>query len=637
MIKLDEDRAARLNRDASIKLEEGLKRYGNSIGWPQRLSLITIIQTYTDISIGAMSGRYAFALPTGMGKTCSIIAWLSTLNKLGHDHISVAVCGSKVEHLCDIVRKLILEENVPSDKIGLVHSYRYDEKMAQEYRAGKRELLSGYASYPSINAQDSKDKQILLLTHQRVKGKGGIEQFNLYRGEPRDLFVWDESLIVSESFAFRDDVIESVIGQLAPLRQGKTPMRDQALDYLRSSLEIVKEEIRRQHTHPESPPKTIKLLPLGGGQVEEFKMSLGEDDSVAQLKAFLDVSQEELRVLLDIEQGGGVITYNTVIPRELQKIVILDASHTIRDLVKMDSSILNGRIEKDLLSYENVVVHQLWYPSGRNTMRKEFAKRKRKDGRVVIKEIIEVVKAIPPDEGILIFTFKAKGGVDYKKILRSDLREAGIDIDACVDTRDGPKSRFVFLTWGSETSVSHFSYCSNVILAGVLHRSHIDIGAAIAGQKEDLCTSISNDEIRQVIQSEIAHSLYQAMSRGSSRVIRGFKTLPMRVWVIHRGNIRSLIEKVMSKVVWKEWRPKYLHIEDHILERLRDLITVYLQGQSKGVAKVSTKQIKRDLKLTEVPSMTFTKVIRGVSRSLSDWQLIGRSMVRDQNPFLCGT
>src|SRR5690606_27522346 len=139
-------------------------------------------------------------------------------------------------------------------------------------------------------------------------------------------------------------------------------------------------------------------------------------------------------------------------------------------------------------------------------------------------EAAEVIKGIPENEGILLFTFKTKGKPDYKRILEQDLRAAGIDTEALIEVRLGEKTqlkpRFVFLTWGQETSLSKYSYCSNVFLLGILRRSNTDLAGHIMGQAGNLFRKVSNEEIREVLQGEISHVVYQALSRGSSRIIR---------------------------------------------------------------------------------------------------------------------
>jgi len=97
-----------------------------------------------------------------MGKTSAILAWTSTLNKIGADHVSVAVACSKVEALCDIQRDL-MAMGAPEQQIGLRHSY-HD------------------ASLPST---EDDDRQIMLVTHARVRDGEKLKHFSHYQGIER--------------------------------------------------------------------------------------------------------------------------------------------------------------------------------------------------------------------------------------------------------------------------------------------------------------------------------------------------------------------------------------------------------------------------------------------------------------------
>jgi len=155
----------------------------------------------TSMARGKLRGRWAFGLPTGMGKTSAIIAWIATLAALKLDHISVAVSASKVEALCQLKRDLI-KQGVAEKRIGLLHSYRYSPRMNPG---------DGWASEPST--EDS-DRQIMLVTHSRVHNAGRVRQFGEFNGQPRDLLLYDESLIVSESTGVQLRELRGAIGLL---------------------------------------------------------------------------------------------------------------------------------------------------------------------------------------------------------------------------------------------------------------------------------------------------------------------------------------------------------------------------------------------------------------------------------------
>ena len=70
-------------------------------------------------------------------------------------------------------------------------------------------------------------------------------------------------------------------------------------------------------------------------------------------------------------------------------------------------------------------------PSGRSSVEADFAARK-SDERKLPREITSVIKSIPEDQAVIVFTFKhrgRKGAVDIPGIIKRDLKTAGVDLD----------------------------------------------------------------------------------------------------------------------------------------------------------------------------------------------------------------
>ena len=610
-----------LTRRAFNILLENLKRYGNDPGKGQQAALLEVLKAYTDMVQGVQHGRFAFPLATGMGKTQSIVAWTSALYQLGITHVSLAVCASKVEALCMLKRDL-MKEGVPEEAIGLLHSYNYD---------GGKHLGKGYASMPST--QDNQMKQILLVTHNRVRGNGQLEKFHLYKGKPRDLLIWDESLFISDTRAIQEVEIRSAMGWLQP-RVLRDEGKLKVLAYLEKCTSIFDRELQAQSREGRQ-PQVLHLPFLTAPEVKEYKRTLGDAPTLAVLHQFLDISQADLRVV-DTPQRGGFIKYDIVVPQELDNIIILDASHNIRELVQYDTTIQKtARFSDNVVSYEQVTVRQLRHASGRSAMTRSLHKKKQQD-RQLSREIAEVVKRIPQEEAVILFTFKERNGVNFVGTLKADLDTFGIDTEAKVSVpvwQDGGwttimKDRFVWLTWGQETSLSQYSYCANVVFAGVLHRSHIDLASCIMGQQDNLLAPVSHDEISRVERSEIAHCLYQAMSRGRCRILEGSQAKAMNVWLIHKDRaIADVIREVMPKVNWRDWEPIHLMSQGKV-DSLKRSILGHLGTLPPSVLKVSTTRLKKALDLGDIPGRTFTLAVQAVSEEDTEWRLEGRSFVR---------
>jgi hypothetical protein len=567
---------------------------------------------FTFLAFGIKKGRYAFPLPTGMGKTQSIVAWCAALHERGYRDVSVAVSAGKVEALAQLKRDFIAN-GVPPESIGLIHSFKHDAALTGE-------LPPGYASEPST--ADNDDRPIMLVTHSRIH-RGNLTQFNEYKGKRRNLLIWDESLLVSNSRYISHIDIKQALGYRTP----KVGENSEAVRYFTQAVETIEAELLRQKAGLD--PEVIHLPALTPSTIDLISTQIGTGTIEGVLREFLSMSQEPLRVAYT-QQEGGLITYDITLPRELESIAILDASYPIRALEKMDKSIqLGGKFSSNMKRYDNVTVHHLRSSSGRESMTKDF--NKKKEDRRVSAEVCDLIAGIPKDEGIIVFTFKKPEGViglrrtiDFKDLLMGDLKASGVDVEA--DLPEG--KRLVMLTWGQETSLSMYSYCKHVVFAGVLHRSHLDLASAMVGQVDNILHKITPPSIKEVMTSEIAHSLYQALSRGACRKIEGNQAHKMDAWLIHGNDeVRPLLEQVMPGMMWLPWKGKYL-ISNPVQRKIKEVINSYLEALSPDEIKVSTQKIRKQAKLDQVSPSTFT---RALNESLEDnqmWALKGRSVVR---------
>lgn len=114
----------------------------------------------------------------GTGKTQSVVAWIAATWKLGLK-LSVSVSAAHIEALCDIKRSLVAA-GVPERAIGLRHAY------------------GANASEPDTGELD---RRIMLVSHSRMRGGGNTYLFSHHDGKPRDLLIWDETLMTADAGA----------------------------------------------------------------------------------------------------------------------------------------------------------------------------------------------------------------------------------------------------------------------------------------------------------------------------------------------------------------------------------------------------------------------------------------------------
>ncbi|MDH5644003.1 MAG: hypothetical protein OEY63_07350, partial [Gemmatimonadota bacterium] len=177
-VKLTDTEAHRLTDRAFSILIGWLERHNNQPNDLQKQALFAILDAMTNMARGTLTGRWAFGLQTGFGKSSCVLAWITALSELGHHHISVAVASEEVESLCDMWESL-LKMGVSESQLGLLH----------------RKSTARVAPTP-----DYKAKPILLICHARVRNHY-LDQFNSFEGQPRDLLIYDESLVTSYATA----------------------------------------------------------------------------------------------------------------------------------------------------------------------------------------------------------------------------------------------------------------------------------------------------------------------------------------------------------------------------------------------------------------------------------------------------
>ncbi len=624
---LTPEESERLTDLAFTRVKTALIGFGNTLSTPHAHALRALVESMTKMAAGELQGRYAFGLGTGLGKTSAIIAWLTAVEELGLTGISAAVCASKVEALCQLKRDLI-KNGVPAEKIGLLHTYRHDSSAPKDARV----LPNGYASEPSTDNNDS--RPIMLITHQMLRGSNrSLDKFMSYERAKRNLLLYDESLIISDSWSISIRLLKAETAWLKAYHEGDTAYSEM-FTYLETCRHAIAHEIERQRTGKASQLVNLPFLP---SHLEaQFRSSLDQRTISKTIRNLLEISNHQVRIIpIGI---GGAVAYEISVPAEVTNIMVLDASQPIRKLAKLDGTIHDA--EKDLhiplshlKEFDQVTLHQMFAHGGRNTMKKSFMQKYQAD-RKISGEIIEVVKRVPADEAILIFTYVSltNGGTNYRNIIEHDLKEAGIDIDGKLS--DG-SARINILTWGQETSLNEYSHCSHVILAGVMHRDLLDLHGAYIGQKDDIKADVPPGEIGELLTSEICHLTYQALSRGTCRVVMNGHAKAMQGYIIHAyADIRPELEKVMPGVIWKTWEPLDESLrKSGVIQKTAERITAYLSGLSPEVVKVSSRRVKKDLNLEEIPTRTWTHAMQNALEDDTRWLLDRSSLVRGSSLF----
>lgn len=615
--------SALLGDKAHAILVADLEARGNVISVLHRNALRVLVGAMADYAAGTLHGRHAVALPTGMGKTSAVVAFILAAEELGY-LVPVAVATSKVGALCSIKAEL-LARGVPEERIGLKH----------------RRTVGEEVTLPSTG---DADRLYMLVTHSRVNLGNDYELFGRHKGRDRALMVWDESLMRSESVSIDSRTLAAATASMAALATD-APAFPATIGYLQQcmgAVELTMAELRERGdpnalgaelTFPDR--STIELANYAATVMAVPRLPFPFKEAG---RDFLAVSQEPLR-LVSFGTSEGVIWSRECVPELLRNVLVLDASYPIRSLLTLDK----GMVEittypaEALKRFDDVKVVQLMAAGGRNSIA-STRRQKVAEQDAVVAEAIAICKAEwATSRGILVFSFKANGKFDpdHLRDIRAGLRAQGLDPDQLIDIgergADGlpvMKAKLQGLTFGQETSLNGMEFCDVVILAGVLHRSELDIAAAMKGQMGNLAAPTPGWKVAETVQSEVAHICYQALSRGSCRRITDGRAHPMTAYLVHRSKaLKAKLDAVMPGASWEQKTPTYLKPakgEDVAADSAVAIID-HLRKVQEGIDSVSCRSVSEALKVekNDGAAQAFKRGGKLLDELGSEWAKVG--------------
>lgn len=472
--------------------------------------------------------RLAYGLTCGGGKTLSAKAWIAAVVHLRKPY-SVALAANEVEALCQIKRDLVDSFDVPEDKIGLIHT------------------LGDRASEPATPVDDLDSKQIVLVSHNMVRtGEKNVALYNSFQGRPRDIVIYDESLIVSDAWSVKNKTIQAGLDFL------RREVEYEGREDLRVVLEFMEDTLARLLAEVDAQRAGKVPAPVVIPDLSDYAEDLSPDGAKLLLpnpaepivKTILDASGREVRVVT--EANRGIVWFQLKVPDDLHSVFVLDASHLIRKLPR-----LGGNIEPDDkavdpgITYEDVTIEWFQEPAGYGSIKTEC--RKPFNERTLAKKLADWIKSLPEGERVVVWTFKQRDkqhDPDIPTVLEATLARHGVDME-----------RVSILTHGSNKGTNAFASSHATAFYGVFEQDKLSFAGQMTGQRRDLQASL--EDLEEVHRSEIVHDLFQEIARSGIRQInqgrsgRGRVFLP--IW--HSDVPTRLVGRDVfpgAHLVWRE-------------------------------------------------------------------------------------
>lgn len=587
----------------------------NGISPNHSLALWQMMSAFTAQGLQINRGRYAYALPCGAGKTTGVVAWIVAQHRLGLN-ISVAVSSQQIEALCSIKSSLI-DAGVPEHFIGIRHS------------------KGSSVIFPDTGTSD---RLIMLGSHCRIRGASENPEFCHYRGNPRDLLIWDESLISADATVL--DLQYTVTALTHWARGGARPLLQAILTRLSFDVDVEKASQASQGA-----PRILTLITDAECEAALAELGRpycrepGEESLFVRAKQALKLMSCPV-TLLNVGNGSdsvGLMRYQIMIAPEFENIAVLDASYVVRALCKADRTILNGSTTAmlEFKSYSKVLVKHTPEPSGRCKFNGSRASRAR-----AVQAAVNSIAGIPEDEPVLIFTYKQMGASTIIGSIKAELRERGVNPETLLSSG---QPRITFNTWGRHTTDNSFRHCKHVVLLGVLRVPKLQLGAAFAGQKDDLAFRLPNVELQAVEHTELASNVLQAANRGCCREVdENGEAHPMTIHLVTKEKqLKPLLESAMPNLQW-ETVGVPVKLDESLLSltvKASQKIQDYLRGLPPEQHKVSIKavysateiELKKDSKAEALEMALVVLSVSAKSQKRHYWIRESLSLIRQVN------
>jgi hypothetical protein len=174
-----------------------------------------------------------------------------------------------------------------------------------------------------------------------------------------------------------------------------------------------------------------------------------------------------------------------------------------------------------------------------------------------------------------------------------------------------------------------------VVLCGILERSNWDVAGALAGQRNDLKTTILPAEIEHIKLSETCHVVYQALCRGACRIVRDGKASPMKAWLFHRdptalkGALTESRAAVMPHAQWHPWNTEYVQADPQKIATAAAALCTCLEALPSTLNEISLQALyARAGDFVDLSPKARQLARNAMLSTRPEWSLDGKRLVR---------
>lgn len=451
-----------------------------------------LIQTIEDMALGIAARKYhLFDLPTGMGKTSTLIETTRELIRIGEetgDPVGILILTNTLEQIPILIQEMGLRDDQFAVRTGK------DNTKLNALGAGE-DTFDGEGRHSNAQVLFTTQQKLLAITSRTQMPSFNTMYTFTYHEKPRAVRIWDEAILPAQPHTLTADDIDRLKSPL--LRAGYKAQRD--------ALEDLTTEMKR----------------LGhGGVIDVPSIELPDPDAAPDL--FDDRDAQNVRKLLQMTEGranirseyAGTVAlyYEEILPNDFAPLIVLDASGGLRGVYPLWEHGRGNLIHHHSTgkSYTNLKIRHWNHAAGKtahniNSIRREIA------------EGIAVAVAEATDDEVLIITRKHGGSKTRARTQNMEVTiQKAVTRRMAIEGRTPPKLHF--LTWGKHLATNQYAHIKHVIVDGLLQYPIATVEAMARGSGGlDATDEFDGEAIKTFHKGEMAHHVFQGVGRGASR------------------------------------------------------------------------------------------------------------------------
>jgi len=614
--------------ERTVQILEG---YGNKLTPAHAEAIHDIQANMAAIFLGAGDGRRVFDLPTAMGKTTAIRGFAYAVNSLNLRG-RIIICCEKVKAICDLRKALIEEEGIPEGNICLIHSYKYD---AEYYNRGVPAPQT--APFESDKEINEERHQFVLITHSKLHGG--------FKNLTHSLMIYDEGLVLGKSLPLDVGGLRSRLLALKGCFEADKGIKDENILTVYGWLDDAEKQLRSIMDEDFSGERVFSklgVLPFDE-IVEPYIKGLVKNDfdsgsvDLEGVIEFIRKAGTGERVRFLKCQGNYTIIFNPTIPDTLQKLVVFDASFSIR---KINESIKGLDCPRSYIGIKDCSDITIYFAKARSGRQRMFENLLVSQNSELIKETAKLAtRLVDLGKSVLLFIHKennfsgsyihdAKLKDKWARMPKSQRRQPQRinPVESLTSAllkemkTDALPETVRIATWGYETAENKWSKFDAVIFVTINELRPATVYTRRIDQMQDQSIELNGNELREMIKTEKAHQLLQAIGRGGRTITNG-KAAKLDVYVFSADweELKPYLLKGLHGMRIAPYEPITDEFQERIGTKDRSVQALLKALNSHPEKTISIKSLWKIVDAdNKIPSRTRNRAISALSSDASN-------------------